>query len=229
MQANRRLRHPLLAALVLVALALSGMGCNRRADRPKAVFVLMDPAAFAADKLNPAESVVNCLLANLASPDHLAAARIDAGRFGKQRHSADVTFDGRPTIMAAQKRVFQKRIADMAASEDTERPADIYGGLLQAVQHLNHVRRAQKFIIVLSNLNALPAEAGMKDVPIHLEGINVIALAIARPGGGGGDTEIFRQWMGCWRRLTESGGGIWLAVDDLTQLDRIFKTNDRTS
>jgi hypothetical protein len=222
MQEESRLRLLSLSAIMLATMVLLSVGCARHTERTKGVYLLVGTSDTGTDEPNKAGSVVNYLLGNLDLGDTLVVARIDTGSFGGKDIIAKATFDQRPSVMSAQKRVFQKQIADIVAPEAGGGQPDICGGLLQAVQYLNQLETGRKYILIFSDLNEEPGEGPAKDLPFHLEGVNVIALDVFKQGDDIRDPEKVRQRMTPWQARTESGGGIWQVINDLERLDSLL-------
>jgi hypothetical protein len=221
-QESSRLRLRSLVASLLVTMVLLTIGCARHKDPTKGVYLLIGTSGAGTAELNKARFIVNSLLGNLASGDTLAVTRIDTGRVGMKNITAKATFDQRPSVMSAQKRLFQKQIAGVVTSATAGGQTDICGGLLQAVQYLNQVETGKKYILIFSDLNEEPAKEPVKDVPFHLEGFHVIALDVSKQDDAIRDFEHYRQQMNHWQTRTESGGGIWQVINDLKRLNNLL-------
>ena len=222
MQEYSRLRRRLLVASLLGTMVLLTIGCARYKEPTKGVYLLIGTSGTSTAELDKARSIVNSLLKNLVSGDTLAVTCIDTGSVGMKNITAKVTFDQRPSVMSAQKRLFQKQITAVVTSATDSGQTDICGGLLQAVQYLNQVETGQKYILIFSDLNEEPAKGPVKDVPLHLEGFHVIALEVGKQDHGNRDFEHYRQQMNLWQTRTESGGGIWQVINDLKRLDNLL-------
>jgi hypothetical protein len=203
-------------------MVLLTIGCARYKEPTKGVYLLIGTSGASTAELDKARSIVNSLLKNLASGDTLAVTCIDSGSVGVKNITAKATFDQRPSVMSAQKRLFQKQITAVVTSATDSGQTDICGGLLQAVQYLNQVETGKKYILIYSDLNEEPAKGPVKDVPLHLEGFHVIALEVGKQDHGNRDFEHYRQQMNLWQTRTESGGGIWQVINDLKRLDNLL-------
>jgi hypothetical protein len=207
---------------LLLAVILSAGGCTRGMEHAKSVYLLVDTSGTYTKQLDKAKSIVNYLLGTLAPGDTLAVARIDTGSFSEKDIIDKVTFDQRPTVANAQKRVFQKRIAKFISSTKESDYTDISGGLLQAVEYLNEVGAKHKYILIFSDLKEELARGHVRDVPFQLDGFHVIALNVTKLRDDIRDPKVYLQRVAQWRAKVESGGGKWRMINDLERLDDIF-------
>ena len=198
-------------------------GCNRYEDRTKGVYLLVDASIGDTDRLTMPGGVINFLIGNLISGDTLMVAGIKNRSMGEKHIPAKIKFDQRPSVMMAQKRVFQKKIAEINATEENHRMTDIAGGLLQAAQHLNQTQSARKFVLIVSDFNEEMPIENEPNVFFRLEGINVIVINRSRQAQTTGDSEMSRQRMNLWQNRIQSGGGSWSVISDIAQLNPIFE------
>ena len=125
-------RTALLACILLVA-------CSQSVPvaRNKGVYLLLDTSGTYRAELRKAEDVILYTLSRLEPADSFAVARIDTGSFSEKDIIAKTTFDERPSVANAQKRVFAQKVHDFISRENSAQYTDITGGLLQAVEFLN--------------------------------------------------------------------------------------------
>jgi hypothetical protein len=211
----------LIGAALAIVLSFT-TGCTPQSERSKGVYMLVDTSGTYADELNKAQAIVNYLLGNLAPGDTMAVARIDTGSFSEKDIIAKVTFDQRPSVANAQKRVFQKQVTDFVSSDTGSNHTDISGGLLQAVEYLHEAECGQNYVLIFSDLQEDLAKGHVRDFPFHLEGFNIIALNVTKLRDDIRDPKNYLQRVDEWRAKTESGGGVWRVINDLERLDKIF-------
>jgi len=210
-----------MTTMFLAVFLLAG-GCSRGMEHTKGVYMLVDTSGTYTKQLEKAKSIVNYLLGTLAPGDTLAVARIDTGSFSEKDIIDKVTFDQRPSMANAQKRAFQKRIANFISSTKESNYTDISGGLLQAVEYLNEVGAGHKYILIFSDLKEELARGHVRDVPFQLDGFHVIALNVTKLRDDIRDPKIYLQRVAQWRAKVESGGGTWRIINDLERLNNIF-------
>ena len=222
MRKPRRLRLVSIVSAILATTMIFAVGCAQHTDRSKGVYMLIDTSGTYTEELDKARAIVNYMLGTLSPGDTMAVARIDTGSFSEKDIVAKVTFDQRPSVANAQKRVFQKEVAEFVAAETSSRHTDISGGLLQAVEYLNEAGSGQKYILIFSDLKEELAKGHVRDVPFHLDGFNIIALNVTKLRDDIRDPKQYLQRVGQWRAKTEAGGGVWKMINDLERLDKIF-------
>ena len=103
-------RLAILACLLLVA-------CSQSAPvaRNSGVYLLLDTSGTYRGELRKAEDVILYTLSRLEPADSFAVARIDTGSFSEKDIIAKTTFDERPSVANAQKRVFALKVKDFIA------------------------------------------------------------------------------------------------------------------
>ena len=84
---------------------------------------------------------------------------------------------------------------------------DITGGVLQAVEWLKEVEPGRKTILIFSDMEEdLPA-GYVRDFPIELAGVEVIALNVTKLRPDNVDPREYLSRLEEWRRRVEAGGG----------------------
>jgi hypothetical protein len=203
--------------LALVA-ALLGAGCSS-VPPGSGVFLLIDTSGTYAAELDRAESVINYLLGTLDPGDSFGVARIDGGSFSEKDILMRITFDERPSVANDEKRMFVEKVG---AFTDTVRSAshtDITGGVLQAVEWLNEVGPGRKTVLIFSDMEEDLPEGFVRDFPIDLEGVRVIALNVTKLRPDNVDPRVYATRLDQWRERVESGGGQFAVINDLERLD----------
>jgi hypothetical protein len=183
------------------------------------VFLLIDTSGTYAGELDRARSVINYLLGTLDPGDSFGVARIDGGSFSEKDILVRVTFDERPSVANDEKRLFLEKVG---AFTDTVRSAahtDITGGVLQAVEWLNEVGPGRKTVLIFSDMEEDLPEGFVRDFPMELEGVRVIALNVTKLRPDNVDPRTYAMRLDRWRERIESGGGRFAVINDLERLD----------
>lgn len=213
-----------LAALMAALVALSVMvGCPDSTSRARGVYMLLDTSGTYRQELDKAQAIVNWLLATLQPGDSLAVGRIDTASFSEKDIVAKATFDGRPSVANAQKRAFQESLREFVENAGGSPYTDITGGVLQAAEHLNEAGAGQKTILVFSDMEEDLKPGHVRDFPLDLSGIRVVALNVTKLRGDQIDPRRYQQRLEEWRGRVERGGGVFQVVNDLERLERILE------
>lgn len=208
-----------VTAACALAATLSLGGCS--APPPgTGVFLLLDTSGTYAEELPRAEAVVAYLLGTLDPGDSFGVARIDGGSFSEKDIIARMTFDSRPSVTNDQKRRFKDEIDRFADTVRTAAHTDITGGVLQAVEWLNEVGPGTKMVMIFSDMEEDLTEGFVRDFPIELEGVRVIALNVTKLTQDNVDPRVYMGRLEEWRRRVEDGGGQWAVINDMERLDQ---------
>lgn len=208
---------------VLWVLGVLLAGCADTTSRSRAVYMLMDTSGTYAAELEKARTIVNYLLGTLQPGDSLAVARIDTGSFSEKDIINKVTFDGRPSRSNEQKRVFRQAIDDFIASVKRSPYTDITGGVLQAVEYLNETGAGKKTVLIFSDMEEELAKGFVRDFPIQISGIRVVALNVTKLRQDNIDPRKYMSRLELWKKRVETGGGTWQVINDLERLERILE------
>ena len=182
------------------------------------VFLLLDTSGTYTDELGGAQTVVNYLLGTLDPGDSFGVARIDGGSFSEKDILLRTTFDERPSVANDQKRQAMQAVSQFADTVAAAANTDITGGLLQAVEWLNEVGPGHKTVLIFSDLEEdLPA-GFVRDFPMELAGVRVIALNVTKLQPDNLDPREYMGRLEDWRRRVESGGGEWAVINDMERL-----------
>jgi hypothetical protein len=212
----------LISAAAMVA-ALGLAACSEPAPQGRGVYMLMDTSGTYTNELENAKNIINAILARLNPGDSFAVARIDTGSFSEKDIIAKVTFDDRPSIANQQKRQFQDDINNFIKNVRPSAHTDITGGILQATEYLNEKQPAEKIILVFSDLAEDLKDGYIRDIPLVLDGYDVVALNVTKLSSDNIDPREYLNRLEDWQRRVESGGGNWRVINDLDRLDRIIK------
>ena len=203
------------AALAAVALL---SGCATEAPGT-GVFLLIDTSGTYSGELARAQTVTNYLLGTLDPGDSFGVARIDAGSFSEKDILVRTTFDERPSVANDQKRQFMQTVSAFADTVSSASHTDITGGVLQAVEWLNEVNPGRKTVLIFSDMEEDLPEGHIRDFPIELRGVRVIALNVTKLRQDNVDPREYMGRLEAWRDRVVSGGGEWTVINDLERLD----------
>jgi len=210
--------------IILIALftLLAGASCVDTQSKSTGVYMLMDTSGTYATELKKAQAIINYLLGTLQPGDSLAVARIDTGSFSEKDIIAKVTFDKRPSTANNQKRSFQQKVDDFVSSVKGSPYTDISGGILQAVEYLNETGAGKKYILVFSDLKEDLQEGMIRDFPITMDRVRVVALNVTKLRSDNIDPREYMGRLEEWKKKVEDGGGTWRVVNDLERLENIL-------
>ena len=216
---------PLAKLIATAALPLSLLlsGCSEPAPKNKAVYLLIDTSGTYTQELNKAQAILNYLLANLDSGDSIAVARIDSGSFSEKDIVAKTTFDVRPSTANDQKRQFKLAMDTFADNlKHGSANTDITGGVLQATQYLNETGAGEKYVLIFSDLEEDLPDDHVRDFPISLDNIHVVALNVTKLRSDNLDPRDYLKRLQHWQQRVQDGGGNWRVVNDLEKLDSLL-------
>ena len=202
---------------VLLAVAALTSGCDA-APAGRGVFLLLDTSGTYAGELSQARSVINYLLGTLDPGDSFGVARIDGGSFSEKDILMRITFDERPSVANDQKRHFMQMVGAFADTVRSASHTDITGGVLQAVEWLNEVGPGRKTVLIFSDMEEDLPEGYIRDFPIDLTDVRVIALNVTKLQPDNVDPREYTGRLDDWRQRVESGGGDWAVINDMERL-----------
>ncbi|MEK6210195.1 MAG: VWA domain-containing protein [Pseudomonadota bacterium] len=213
-----------LAALGVLLLIVA---CGPQTNHNHAVYMLIDTSGTYAKETSKAQQVVNYLLGSINPGDSLAVARVKSRSFSEKDIVAKVSLGKDPLAANAQKRAFSEQIADFAkTTKDAKgsRYTDITGGILLAAEFLNETGAGKKTIIIFSDMQEELDYKTVRDFPIQLNGMRIIALNVTKLGTDNVDPRRYIDRLEWWeRRARTAGASDWKVVNDMEHLDRIFK------
>ncbi|WMS87138.1 VWA domain-containing protein [Pleionea litopenaei] len=211
--------------LSILTMSMILVGCDTKGPSQRAVFFLIDTSGTYTEELNKAQSIMNYLLATLDSGDSIAMARIDSGSFSEKDIIAKTTFDTRPSTANDQKRLFKHQIDQFVDSlARGSANTDITGGILQAAEYVNETQAEEKYILIFSDLEEDLKVGHIRDFPIELKGINVVALNVTKLRSDNIDPRDYQNRLNHWQGRVTQGGGEWRVLNDLERLDKLIKT-----
>ena len=208
---------------MLIGLLLLVVGCSDTTSHSKAVYMLLDTSGTYTQELDKAAAIINYMLGTLQPGDSLAVARIDTGSFSEKDIIQKTTFDGRPSVSNQQKREFKSNIDKFVKEVKGAPYTDITGGILQAAEFLYETGSGRKVILVFSDMEEELAKGYVRDIPLQLEGIEVVALNVTKLRGDIMDPRKYMTRMEDWKKKVELGQGKWRVINDLERLERILE------
>lgn len=212
-----------MKALILAVVAVMLGGCSPSAPRNTGVYLLLDTSGTYSEELKKAQAIILYTLSKLQPTDTFAVARIDTGSFSEKDIIAKATFDDRPSAANTQKRVFAERIKSFVDTAQAATHTDITGGVLQAIEFLNEKNSGRKAILIFSDLQEDLAKGYVRDnVPLDLEGFEVVALNVSKLRSDNYDPREYLARVEAWRERVEKNGGRWRMINDLERLDGLL-------
>ncbi len=208
-------------ALILTTLLF---GCDSGKELPttKGVYMLLDTSGTYTQELVKAQHLINFTLAKLNPGDTFAVARVDTASFSEKDIVAKVTFDDRPSIANRQKRQFREKIDAFVKGVKSSGYTDITGGILQAVEYLNEAGVGKKTVLIFSDLKEELKEGYNRDIPLQLDGFNVVALNVTKLRSDNIDPREYMDRLQAWEERVNAGEGTWRVVNDMERLESII-------
>jgi hypothetical protein len=186
------------------------------------VYLLLDTSGTYREELEKAEQIINYTLTRLGAFDSFAVARIDTGSFSEKDIVAKVTLDDRPSAANTQKREFSQTVGGFLENVASAQHTDITGGLLQAVEFLNEKEPGRKTILIFSDLKEDLEKGYVRDIPVPLDGFEVIALNVTKLRSDNIDPREYLDRLDAWRVRVEREGGTWRVINDLDRLEGLL-------
>ena len=215
------------SSLAALAVLLFIVACGPEANHNQAVYMLIDTSGTYAKETGKAQLVVNYLLGSLNPGDVLAVGRVKSRSFSEKDIVAKVSLGKDPLAANAQKRAFSEQISDFTkTTKDAKgsRYTDITGGMLLAAEFLNESQAGRKTIVIFSDMQEELDYKTVRDFPIRLDGIRVVALNVTKLDTDNVDPRRYIDRLEWWeRRARSAGASDWKVVNDMEHLDRIFK------
>lgn len=200
--------------------------CGDSRVHSQAVYMLVDTSGTYSQEISKATRIINYLLATLNPGDSLAVAKVETRSFSEKDIVARVTFDKRPSQATQQKRAFKSRIEEFAREIKGSAYTDITGGLIQGAEYLNETKAGIKTIVVFSDMQEELGKGTVRDFPIKLEGIRIVALNVTKLGTDNADPRIYLDRLARWEaRVRKAGATEWVVVNDLeNNMESILNT-----
>ncbi len=217
-------RFSLIVIVLFSALCMSACGDSR--SHSQAVYMLVDTSGTYAEEISKATKIINYLLATLNSGDSLAVAKVETRSFSEKDIVAKVTFDSRPSQATLQKRAFKSKIEAFAKEAKGSAYTDITGGLIQGAEWLNETKAGIKTIVIFSDMQEELGKGPVRDFPIKLDGIRIVALNVTKLRTDNADPRIYLDRLARWEeRVRKAGASEWVVVNDLeNNMESILKT-----
>lgn len=210
--------------LSLPALALAA-GCADPRSHTQAVYMLVDTSGTYAEEVGKAQLIVNFLLGTLQPGDSLAVARVRSRSFSEKDIIAKATFDQRPSQANAQKRVLRNQVEAFTGSARGAAYTDITGGLIQGALFLNETGAGKKTILIFSDMQEELDRATVRDFPIDLRDIRVVAVNVVKLNTDNIDPRRYLGRLDAWQKRVEAAGAReWRVINDLEHLDALLKS-----
>ncbi len=205
----------ILGMLALAAM-LSTQGCGDGRAHSQGVYMLVDTSGTYARQVDKAAKIVSYLLATLNPGDSLAVGKVESRSFTEKDIVAKVTFDNRPSRATEQTRAFKARIEAFARNTRGSAHTDITGGLLQGAEYLNETRSGIKTIVIFSDMEEDLDKGAVRDFPIRLDGIRVVALNVTKLGTDNADPRRYLDRLARWEaRVRKAGAADWVVINDM--------------
>jgi len=208
-----------LAALLSAGMAVSGCGDSR--SHANAVYMLVDTSGTYATEAGKAGVIINYLLGTLQAGDSLMVARVTSRSFSEKDIIAKATFDSRPSQANAQKRAFRDQIDAYVKSVRGTAYTDITGGLIQGAQFLNETGAGTKTIIIFSDMQEELDKATIRDFPIKLQDIRVVALNVVKLKTDNIDPRRYMGRLEAWQKRVDILRDKY--VEGIKELDRLSR------
>jgi len=213
----------LVASAAIAGLSLAAAGCVDSRSHAQAVYMLVDSSGTYAREAGKAELVVNYLLGTLRPGDSFAVARVENRSFSEKDIIAKAMFDTRPSQANAQKRAFRDKTGAFLKTVQGTAHTDITGGLIQGAEFLNETGAGKKTIIIFSDMQEDLDKVTVRDFPIRLDNIRVIAVNVTKLNTDNIDPRRYLGRLDAWqKRVKAAGASEWKVINDIERLDGIF-------
>jgi hypothetical protein len=217
------MKRVFLASLLVVGLTVAVSGCVDSRGQAHAVYLLVDTSGTYAREAGKARLIINYLLGTLQSGDSLVVARVQSRSFSEKDIIAKAMFDARPSQANAQKRAFRDKTDAYLKTVSGSAYTDITGGLIQGAEFLNETGAGKKTILIFSDMQEELDKVTIRNFPISLKNIRVIAVNVTKLGTDNIDPRRYLGRLEAWQKRVEGAGASeWKVINDLERLDAIF-------
>lgn len=217
------IKRAFLASLSVLGLLAALSGCVDSRGQAHAVYMLVDTSGTYARESAKAQIIINYLLGTLQSGDSLAVARVESRSFSEKDIIAKAMFDTRPSQANAQKRAFRDKIDAFLKTVKGSAYTDITGGLIQGAEFLNETGAGKKTILIFSDMQEELDNATIRNFPISLKNIRVIAVNVTKLKTDNIDPRRYLGRLEAWQKQVEAAGASeWKVINDIEHLDAIF-------
>jgi hypothetical protein len=76
--------------------------------------------------------------------------------------------------------------------------------------------------LIYSDLKEDLPKGFIRDIPLQLQGFNVVALNVTKLRSDNRDPREYMARLENWQSRVESGGGQWAVINDMDRLERIL-------
>ena len=215
------MRHGYYITVVSLYLIFT-TGCAEQVSHTRGVYMLLDTSGTYTKELVKAQNIINYTLSQLNPGDSFAIARIDTASFSEKDLVTKASFDPRPTTTNQQKRQFRDNVTNFVKNIKPSPYTDITGGILQAIEFLNEAGAGKKTILVFSDLKEELDKGYIRDIPLQLNGVEVVALNVTKLHSDNVDPREYMDRLDEWEKRVTAGGGTWRHINDLERLENIF-------
>jgi hypothetical protein len=217
------MKRACLASLLVVGVAAAVSGCVDTRSQAHAVYMLVDTSGTYAREAGKARLIINYLLGTLQSGDSLAVARVQSRSFSEKDIIAKAMFDARPSQANAQKRAFRDKTDAFLRTVSGSAYTDVTGGLIQGAEFLNETGAGKKTILIFSDMQEELDKVTIRNFPISLKNIRVIAVNVTKLGTDNIDPRRYLGRLEAWqKRVERAGASEWKVINDIERLDAIF-------
>lgn len=217
------IKRKFLATLLIIGLTVAVTGCVDSRSQAHAVYVLIDTSGTYAREAGKAQLIINYLLGTLQPGDSLAVARVRSRSFSEKDIVAKAMFDTRPSQANAQKREFRDKVGAFLQTVQGSAYTDITGGLIQGAEFLSETGAGKRTILVFSDMQEELDKVTIRNFPISLKNIRVIAVNVTKLSSDNIDPRRYLGRLEAWqKRIEGAGASEWKVINDLERLDAIF-------
>jgi len=217
------MKRAFLASLLVIGLTVAIAGCVDSRSQAHAVYMLVDTSGTYAREAGKAQLIINYLLGTLQPGDSLAVARVQSRSFSEKDIIAKAMFDTRPSQANAQKRAFRDKTDAFLRTVSGSAYTDVTGGLIQGAEFLNETGAGKKTILIFSDMQEELDKVTIRNFPISLKNIRVIAVNVTKLGTDNIDPRRYLGRLEDWQKRVEGAGASeWKVINDLERLDAIF-------
>jgi hypothetical protein len=210
----------------LLAWLIVASGCTDQRSHANAVYMLVDTSGTYAKEAGKAQVIINYLLGTLQPGDSLAVARVETRSFSEKDIVAKALFDTRPSQANAQKRAFKEKIDQFIKTVHGSAYTDITGALIQGAEFLNETGAGKKTIIIFSDMQEELGKGTIRNFPIDLKNIRVIAVNVVKLRTDNVDPRRYMGRLDAWQKRVEGAGASeWRVINDIEHLDAILGSN----
>ena len=134
-----------------------------------------------------------------------------------------MTFDDRPSTSNQQKRQFKAQIDTFVGGlRGGSRHTDITGGMLQASEFLRETGAGEQYVLIFSDLEEDLQKGHIRDFPISLPDIHVVALNVTKLRSDNIDPRDYMERLDLWKKRVDEAGGSWGVINDLERMDHLI-------